>query len=439
MTGQRVWQGRKLHFVGVGGAGMSGLALIALELGATVSGSDSGQSAVLDELKRRGAHIHHGHSGDNVPEAADLVHTSAVDASNVEVALANSRGQSVLHRSQLLGEMTRLKKTIAVTGTHGKTTTSAMVLRALRGAGIQAGWVIGAGLQEGEPSAGWGSADWLVVEADESDRSLLNLDAEVAVVTNLELDHHATYESFEDLQETVQRFALSSNRLLLADGIGLEGFASIEGAVQVPPEGPLVLDGGSSFNWRGEQVTLQVPGLHNSTNAAVALEAAFAASDDVQGLVSGIEDFRGTSRRFEFKGQTESGARVFDDYAHHPTEVAATIAAAQTMGASRVVAAFQPHLFSRTEELASDFAEALALADVALVADIYPARESQEDFPGVTAESIASLHPEALKAIGGLPDLQRELSNEARAGDLILLMGAGDVGSVAEGLISNDS
>ncbi len=439
MSETQLWQGRELHFVGIGGAGMSGLALIALQLGASVTGSDSGTSSVLEDLTEQGAKIHHGHSADNVPEGSDLVHTSAVDDSNAEVAIAKSRGQDVLHRSQLLGEMTRLKRTIAVTGTHGKTTTSAMVLRALRGAGVDAGWVIGAGLQDAESSAGWGSADWLVVEADESDRSLLNLEVEVAVVTNLELDHHATYESFEDLEETVRQFAVAARSLVLADGIGLEGLLGIEGAYRAAPDDAVAQNGGSSFGWRGSQVALRVPGLHNASNAAVALEAAYAASNDEADLISGIEGFKGTSRRFEYKGQTTSGAKVFDDYAHHPTEVAATIAAAQTMGASRVVAAFQPHLFSRTEELAKEFADALSAADVALVADIYPAREAQADFPGVTAESIVALQPTTLKGVGGLSDLQQELMNEAKAGDLILLMGAGDIGSIAEGLITNDS
>ena len=429
-----IWQGRGLHFVGIGGAGMSGLAMIALELGATVTGSDSGNSPVLDELVQRGATVHRVHDSANVAEGFDIVRTSAVDDSNAEVSIALARGQSVLHRSELLGEMTRLKRTIAVTGTHGKTTTSAMVLRALRGANIDAGWVIGAGLQDSEASAGWGSSDWLVVEADESDRSLLNLHTEVAVVTNLELDHHATYASFDELEATVMQFASEAEILVLADGIGLEGLAAASNATFSASAGASASAGRAQFTWRGELVSLQVPGLHNAANAAVALEAASFASEDILGLIGGVQDFRGTARRFELKGETSLGAVVYDDYAHHPTEVAATIAAAKTFGYARVIAAFQPHLFSRTEELAPEFAAALAEADLAFVSDIYPARERQSDFPEVNATTITALKPDRVTPVGDLAALQTALLEAAAGGDVVLLMGAGDIGSVAEGL-----
>lgn len=435
MSTAQPWQGRKVHFVGIGGAGMSGLALIALELGSEVSGSDTGSPAVLTDLKARGAKIFDVHEAPNVPADADVVHSSAVNAANPEVGIAVERGQALLHRSELLAELTSLKRTIAVTGTHGKTTTSAMVLRALRGAGIDAGWVIGAGLQDSEASAGWGNSEWLVVEADESDRSLLVLNPEVAVVTNLELDHHATYSSFDDLVETVAKFAGDADQVVLSDGVGLDSLRSINGSRSVTPEGASSDGGKATFTWRDRKVRLKVPGLHNASNAAVALEAASLATDNVDGLVSGVEEFKGTSRRFELKGTTNSGAIVYDDYAHHPTEVAATIAAARTLGASRVVAAFQPHLFSRTEELAQEFAAALATADLALVADVYPARETQSEFPDVSAETISRLAADGVRSSGSLDDLLAELKLEVGAGDLVLLMGAGDVWTVAEGLV----
>jgi len=312
-----------------------------------------------------------------------------------------------------------------------------MVLRALRGAGIDAGWVIGAGLQESEASAGWGSSDWLVVEADESDRSLLVLDSEVGVVTNLELDHHATYSSFEDLEETVSKFGSGARRLVLSTGMGLDSLTAVPEAVVATAGNPDVLGGRASFDWRGKRVELGVPGIHNAFNAAAALDAAAFATDDLDGLIRGIEGFRGTSRRFEFKGETASGALVYDDYAHHPTEVAATIAAARTLDAGRVIAAFQPHLFSRTQELAAEFADALAEADVALVSDVYPARELQIDFPGVTAASISSLRPDRISSSGSLESLSAEIEASASTGDIVLLMGAGDIGTVAAGL-TND-
>ncbi len=437
MTMTSDWSGRELHFVGIGGAGMSGLALIAIELGAVVSGSDPGGAPILDVLRSKGAAISSVHDEANVSLGSDVVRTSAVDDNNVEVAAALERGQTVLHRSELLAEMTRLKRTIAVTGTHGKTTTSAMVLRALRGAGIDAGWVIGAGLQDGEASAGWGSSEWLVVEADESDRSLLVLDTEVGVITNLELDHHATYSSFEDLVETVNQFAVAADHVVLADGDGLEAFAGLPTAVRRFPDGATAADGGSTFTWSGLPVEVAVPGLHNASNAAAALEAAAFASEDNEGLIAGIAEFRGTSRRFELKGSMTCGARVYDDYAHHPTEVAATIAAARTMGAERVIAAFQPHLFSRTQELAEEFAQALSKADHAFISDIYPARESQSDFPSVTAATVSALASESVEEVGGLPELTQALRAESRDGDLVLLMGAGDIGSIAEGLLND--
>jgi UDP-N-acetylmuramate--alanine ligase len=313
-----------------------------------------------------------------------------------------------------------------------------MVLRALRGAGVDAGGVIGAGLQEGEASAGWGSSEWLVVEADESDRSLLVLDAEVGVITNLELDHHATYSSFEDLVETVKQFAVAADRVVLADGDGLEAFADLPTAVRGFPDGVAAADGGSTFTWSGRPVEIAVPGLHNASNAAAALEAAAFVSDNQQGLIAGIAEFRGTSRRFELKGLMTCGARVYDDYAHHPTEVAATIAAARTRGANRVIAALQPHLFSRTQELAEEFAQALSKADHAFIADIYPARESQSDFPSVTSATISALDSDSVEEVGGLLELTEALRAENRDGDLVLLMGAGDIGSIAEGLL-NDS
>jgi len=432
--GEADWTGRRIHFVGIGGAGMSGLARIALELGATVSGSDKTASGVVEELIAAGATAHVGHSEHNVPRDADVVRTSAVGDDNPEVAIALEREQTLLHRSQLLAELTRLKKTIAVTGTHGKTTTSAMVLRALRGAGIDAGWVIGAELQDSEASAGWGSSDWLVVEADESDRSLLVLESEVGVVTNLELDHHATYSSFEDLEKTVSKFGLDARNLVLSTGIGLDSLRDIPGVLVATAGNPDVVGGRAAFDWKGKRVELCVPGLHNALNAAAALEAASLASDDADALIDGIEQFRGTSRRFELKGKMACGAEVYDDYAHHPTEVAATIAAARTMDAGRVIAAFQPHLFSRTKELASDFAEALSTADLAFVSDIYPARELQTDFPGVTANSIANRFPDRIRSAGPLASLTGALEDSALAGDIVLLMGAGDIGSIATGL-----
>ncbi|MEI7559013.1 MAG: UDP-N-acetylmuramate--L-alanine ligase [Actinomycetes bacterium] len=439
---EQIWNGRSLHFVGIGGAGMSGLARIALELGATVTGSDRASGGVTDELRGLGAVIHTDHSAANVPADAELVYSSAIAGDNPERSVASGRGQRELHRSDLLGEMTRLKPTIAITGTHGKTTTSAMVVSALRGAGVDPGWVIGAPLAGGEASAGWGTSPWLVVEADESDRSLLGLDCVIAVVTNCELDHHATYSSLDDLRMTLTQFLAKARHAVIWDQPELISLGPPEVALH-PYSAPDASskDGRASFTWREHSVNMLVPGLHNATNASGALEAASLTGADEQGLCDGIATFAGTSRRFEYIGRSRAGAQVFDDYAHHPTEVAATIAAARSFGAERVLVAFQPHLFSRTEALSADFGTALAAADAALVADIYPAREAGKDFPGVTSGLIVSagnsgLSEPILSSSGDLQATAAAIDELSREGDLILLMGAGDITSLGAGLVS---
>jgi len=439
---EQIWNGRSFHFVGIGGAGMSGLARIALELGATVTGSDSATGGAIEDLCALGAVIHADHNEAHVPVDAELVYSSAIDADNPERAVAAARGQTELHRSDLLGEMTRLKPTIAVTGTHGKTTTSAMVVSALRGAGVDPGWVIGAPLAGGEASAGWGTSPWLVVEADESDRSLLGLECVIAVVTNCELDHHATYSSLEDLRTTLTQFLAKAMHAVIWDQPELISLAPAEAALHpYRAADASSKDGRASFTWREQVVNLLVPGLHNATNASGALEAAALTGADQQGLCDGIATFAGTSRRFEYIGRSRAGAQVFDDYAHHPTEVAATIAAARSFGAERVLVAFQPHLFSRTEALSAEFGSALASADAALVADIYPAREAGKDFPGVTSELIVSAGNSGssqpiLSASGDLPATAAAIVEMSREGDLILLMGAGDITSLGAGLVS---
>ncbi|MCX6394432.1 MAG: UDP-N-acetylmuramate--L-alanine ligase [Solirubrobacterales bacterium] len=435
------WEGRELHFVGIGGAGMSGLARIGLELGASVSGSDRAAGTVLRELGALGADVMVGHQADNLPESAELVYSSAVGEDNPERSAAVARGQTQLHRSELLGELTRLKPTIAVTGTHGKTTTSAMVLAALEGAGLKPGWVIGAQLAGGRPSAGWGSSPWLVVEADESDRSLLALDTEIAVLTNCELDHHETYSSLDDLRATLSEFLGGAQNAVVWDQPEL--LSLIPSGTAAHPYDALAPgsnDGRAEFTWRGGSVRLAVPGLHNGVNAAGALEAASLTGADASGLVSGIEAFQGTARRFEDIGVSSAGARLVDDYAHHPTEVAATIQAARSLNPNRLVIAFQPHLFSRTQELANEFGSALGGADVVLVSDIYPAREAAEDFPGVDAAMLVSAVKSSglgssARASGDLAQTQAALEAEMQTGDLVILMGAGDIGSLGAGLV----
>jgi UDP-N-acetylmuramate--alanine ligase len=446
MTASTPWAGRRLHFVGIGGAGMSGLALVAHALGASVTGSDRAPvSAYTGPLREVGIVPAAGHDAANVPEGAEVVFSSAVPPENPERAVARERGLRERHRADLLGELTRLRPTIAVSGTHGKTTTSSMIVHALRGCGLDPAYLVGGEVRSTGANAGWGAGEWLVVEADESDRSLLRLDRTVAVLTNAELDHHATYASRRDVEATFAEFLAGAERIVLGDDPGLDRLAGEEpvaGSVHLArPEGIFLTHGGSSFSVDGVGVTLQVPGAHNARNAAAAIVACRLAGADAAAAAAALEDFRGAGRRFEQLGATAGGALVVDDYAHHPTEVRATIEAARTLAPSRIVAAFQPHLFSRTQREAREFGAALALADLPVVLDVYPARERAEDFPGVTGRLVAEAAADAAGGrrvawLPGFEEAERFLRSELREGDLLLTLGAGNVDALGRRLVN---
>ncbi|HXS44846.1 MAG TPA: Mur ligase domain-containing protein [Solirubrobacteraceae bacterium] len=443
MARDRPWAGRRLHLVGLGGAGMSGYARVSRQLGAEVSGSDRVDGPALAPLRTLGVEVHVGHAAANVPAGDDVevVFSSAVARDNPERAAARARGLPDRPRAQLLAELSALRRTIAVAGAHGKTTTASMIAHALLRLGERPGYLIGGALSTTGLNADWGEGDWLVVEADESDRSLLALDVEIAVLTNVELDHHATFGSLAELRDVFRAFLARAPRAVLwdrPDVVALRDGAPF--AAFDAPE-PVLEPGGARFAWRGREVRLRVPGAHNARNAAAALEACVLAGLDAEAAARALADFAGAGRRFETLGITASGARVVDDYAHHPTEVAATIAAARTLEPRRVVAVFQPHLFSRTERLAREFGAALAGADVVAVLDVYPARERAEDFPGVSGLRVAEA---AADAAGGrtvlwLPtfaDAERALRGLLGDGDLCLVLGAGDVDALGRALIA---
>ena len=436
------WAGRRLHFVGIGGAGMSGLALVAHELGATVTGSDrSAGSAYLGPLRERGVAPVVGHDAANVPDGAELVVSSAIGPENPERAAARERGLRELHRAELLGEITALKPTIAITGTHGKTTTSSMVVHALRGCGLDPSYLVGGEVRSTGSNAGWGTGEWLVVEADESDRSLLRLHPRIAVLTNAELDHHATYSSQRDVDETFAAFLALAPRAVLGDEPGLARFAGVTESVVARAEAVELDEGGSGFTVDGVPARVPVPGAHNARNAAAAVVACRLAGADPAAAAAALADFGGAGRRFERLGPTATGADVVDDYAHHPTEVRATLEAARTLSPGRVVAVFQPHLFSRTRHQAREFGAALALADLVVVLDVYPARERAEDFPGVTGRLVAAAAADAAagRRVAWLPGFDAAegfLRAELREGDLLLTLGAGDVDALGRRLLS---
>jgi UDP-N-acetylmuramate--alanine ligase len=441
---ERPWAGRRLHLIGLGGAGMSGYARVATQLGAAVSGSDRADSPGLRALREFGVEVHVGHDADNVPagEDVEVVHSSAIPDDNVERAAARERGLPDHPRADLLAELTLLKRTIAVAGAHGKTTTTSMAAHALIGCGLAPAYLIGGALTTTGLNADWGAGDWLVVEADESDRSMLSLHVDIAVVTNVELDHHATFGSLAELRDAFRRLLVVAPQAVLwdrPDVVALRGDAPY---VAFDARDVALAGAGSTFAWRGHTVRLRVPGTHNARNAAAALEACALAGADPERAVAALADFAGAGRRFQELGVTRAGARVVDDYAHHPTEVAATIDAARTQSPRRVVAVFQPHLYSRTQRLAPEFGAALARADVAAVLDVYPARERAEDFPGVSGLLVAEA---AADAAGGrtvlwLPDFdaaERALGALLREGDLCLVLGAGDVDELGRRLVGN--
>jgi UDP-N-acetylmuramate--alanine ligase len=444
------WSGRRLHFVGVGGAGMSGYARAAYALGAQVSGSDARQTPYSERLSADGVlEASIGHDARNVPsgEGVELFYSSAVGAENAERRAARERGLPERPRAELLAELSALRRTIAVAGTHGKTTTSSMLVHALRGAGFDPGWLIGGSIGDGLPNASWSDGEWLVVEADESDRSMLSLNVEIAVLTNVELDHHATFRSLAELREAFSEFlALASGGIVMWDRPELLALSGAGDGRRSPAlvsydvPAPVLVPEGSRFDWRGERVSLAVPGAHNALNAAAALEAARLAGAAASGAIAGLAGFHGAGRRFQPLGRSARGALVYDDYAHHPTEVEATLDAARTLVHERLVAVFQPHLYSRTELLARDFGRALARADVVVVLDVYPARERAEEHPGVSGLLIAEASADraAGRAVYWLPtfaEARAVLEKLLGEGDVCVVMGAGNVDELGRGLV----
>jgi len=473
MSSAAPWRGRRIHLVGVGGAGMSAYARAAAALGADVSGSDAAAGPSTESLIADGVlrDLHVGHARENVPPGDDveLFYSSAVPEDNPERLAARERGLRESPRAELLGELSALRRTIAVAGTHGKTTTASMLVYALRGAGVELSWLIGGSAGAGLGNAHWSDGEWLVVEADESDRSMLSLEVEIAVLTNVELDHHATFASLIELREAFREFLARASagiviwrraellelvppaartgeqgraRAATADSGARAGARGEDGGPVVVPFEADELDLGAHgvrMRWRGHEVALRVYGAHNALNALAALEAARLAGADEGRAIAGLASFEGAGRRFELLG-TAHGARIYDDYAHHPSEVVATLRAARTLAPGRLVAVFQPHLYSRTAALAGELGRALALADVIAVLEVYAARERAEDHPGVSGLRVAEAAADAAggRTVYWLPtfaDAEPVLRAQLRAGDLCVVMGAGDIDALGRALV----
>jgi UDP-N-acetylmuramate--alanine ligase len=435
------WSGRRLHFVGIGGAGMSGLATVARTLGASVTGSDrAADSPALARLRAAGIEVAHGHAAGQVPAEAEVVVSSAIGEDNPERRAGREAGLSELHRADLLAELTRDKPTLAVAGTHGKTTTASMIVHALRGAGLDPSYLVGGDVRSTGSNAGWGSGDWLVVEADESDRSLLKLLPTIAVLTNAELDHHATYASQREVDATFREFLSLADQVVVWNRPELVALAAGRPTTAYDVPEPELHPDGSSFDVAGVRVELSVPGAHNALNAAAALTACALTGADPERAAAALADFNGAGRRFERLGITTAGALVVDDYAHHPTEVRATLQAARTLDADRVVAVFQPHLYSRTAREARAFGAALALADLVVVLEIYGARERPEEHPGVSGLLVAEAAADTADGrpvfwLPGFDEAERLLRSILRGGDLCMTLGAGNVDELGRRLL----
>ncbi len=442
---------RPIHFMGIAGAGMSALALVALRRGVAVSGCDLHPEAAAD-LRRRGAVVLPGHDPGHVSDARALVYTAAVPADHPEVVAARAADVPVVTRARALAAVVEGGKVIGVAGTHGKTTTTAMVAEALIAADRNPTALVGGRVDAWEGNVRFGSDQLFVVEADEYDRSFLELTPTVALVNNVEADHLECYGSLEALEEAFIRFAGRAERVLIGADDG--GAKRVGEAVSVPVwtvglaadadlrltdvvRGPkrnaaaLTLPDGTTV-----RLELRVPGLHNLRNAAMAVGATLAVGADVDGAVDGLSGFAGVGRRFELLG-TVRGVTVLDDYAHHPSEVAATLGALrQRYPEARLVAVFQPHLFSRTRDLGQAMGIALAMADQAVVTEVYPARE--RPIPGVTGEVVAQAARMAGATVEWVP-VRAEVTDRVAAlvadGDVVVTLGAGDITDVGRELM----
>ncbi|MFE1763459.1 UDP-N-acetylmuramate--L-alanine ligase [Streptomyces angustmyceticus] len=449
------------HFIGIGGAGMSGIAKILAQRGARVAGSDAKDSATAQALRALGATVHIGHAaGHLAPDATSVVVSSAIREDNPELAAAHERGIPVVHRSDALASLMDGLRPIAVAGTHGKTTTTSMLAVSLGALGLRPSYAIGGDLDAPGSNAEHGSGEIFVAEADESDRSFHKYAPEVAIILNLELDHHANYASMDEIYESFETFVgrirPGGTLVIAADHPGarelterISGRYDIEVVtygespdadvriLKVNPRGltsdvTVTLTSGKILTF-----TVSVPGRHYAHNAVAALAAGVALGLAPHNLASALGKYTGVKRRLQLKGEA-AGVQVIDSYAHHPTEMTADLEAIRGAAeGSRVLVVFQPHLFSRTQELGTEMGQALALADASVVLDIYPARE--DPIPGITSTLIidaaraagADVTPESDQA--AVPDV---IAGMTKPGDLVLTMGAGDVTDLGPAILS---
>jgi UDP-N-acetylmuramate--alanine ligase len=449
-----------IHFVGIGGIGMSGIAEVMHQLGYSIQGSDQSESYVVEKLRKAGIPVAIGHSADNLGDAAVIVVSTAISRGNPEVEAAIERRLPIVKRSEMLAELMRMQKTIAVAGTHGKTTTTSMVAAMLDAGGMDPTVINGGIINRYGSNARLGKSDWMVVEADESDGSFLRLDGTIAVVTNIDPEHLEHWGSFEDVKRAfcqfIENVPFYGLAVLCVDHPEVQsilgriqdrrivtyGFSALADlrAENVQPNGL-----GSSFDAvvferDGERRTIEgihvpIPGRHNVQNALAAVAVALELGIPDDQIITGFERFEGVKRRFTKVGEID-GAAVIDDYAHHPVEIRAVLAAARETTEGRVIAVMQPHRYTRLQSLMDDFQAAFNDADMVFVAPVYAANE--EPIEGVNSEALVEglrAHGHRMvKAVSDPQDLAATLRDIAAEGDTIICMGAGDITKWAGGL-----
>jgi UDP-N-acetylmuramate--alanine ligase len=453
-----IWRGLRVHFIGIGGSGMSGIAKVMAARGALVSGSDIQDSGTLEALRAFGITVFVGHDPANIGEAELVVTSSAIGSSNPELAAAMSSGKTILGRAEALSRLLIGKRSIAVAGTHGKTTTTSMLTVALQSCGLDPSFAIGASIRNSGTNAHDGSGDIFVVEADESDGSFTSYNPYGAIITNIELDHVDNFKDLASIDSLFDQFleTISSQLVLCNDDLGvkrlLERSRGALKSLEVTTYGTggdpdLHLDriflgpreSKARLVLRGRvlgELNLAIPGAHNLLNAAAAIAMGEQLGAPIAQLLSGLSNFSGARRRFEIRGST-NGVTVIDDYGHHPTEIRATLDTARNFaGSGKVLVVFQPHRFSRTRAFAGEFAEALQKADHTYLLEVYPAGEKA--LPGVSSLSISAKMPKELVTYEpSMLEVISKIVKAASPGDVIITLGAGDVSSLAPLIVEN--
>ncbi len=446
-----------IHIIGIGGAGMSAIAEVLRGSGHTVTGSDLNDSGVADRLRQAGIDVSIGHDSDNVGAVDIVTHSTAIPSTNPEIVEAQARNLPVLRRAEILAAISRVWKTASVAGTHGKTTTSAMLTVALRGANLDPAFIVGGDLCDLGYGASVGSGEYLVVEADESDGTFVELESHSVLVTNVEPDHLEHYGGFENLRKAFIQFVCQASgpKVICVDDPGAaELVAAVRsGGIEVITYGtsdeadwkisnPLptpagisaqIVSGGELYELR-----LQQPGMHNARNAAAAFVLATTLGADPALALEALNSFGGVGRRFERRGEF-GGIGIVDDYAHLPTEVEAALSAGRSLAPERLIAVFQPHRYSRTEQLWSTFGGSFTDSDVLFVTGIYPSGEAPRE--GITGKLVANAvldaNPEFdVRYVESLSDVTAELIDELLPGDLCMTLGAGDLTNIADDVLA---